>query len=111
MSENDHKKRTDAYNTLYFLWIGLILIESSIINYQSNSSYVAKMWFVDWNLQFEIFCCLRQNNFECKWKYFTCSLCCDKPLLKNSDLVYSKLWHKLAKPSLNIPNNDIRPFE
>lgn len=57
MSENDHKKRTDAYNTLYFLWIGLILIESSIINYQSNSSYVAKMWFVDWNLQFEIFCC------------------------------------------------------
>ena len=28
-----------------------------------------------------------------------------------ADLVYSKLWHKLAKPSLNIPNNDIRPFE
>ena len=36
------KKKTDADNTLSFLWFGLILIESSIINYEADSSDLTK---------------------------------------------------------------------
>ena len=49
------------------------------------------------------FICGDKNNIFCDLLGAGLASTGDKPLLKNADLVYSKLWHKLANLHPNFP--------